>query len=206
MGVQNLRTPLGSKNYKNQQEAMLNKSTKKPINLLTFYTNEYNMINKRNKIQSLVSINNPDVFSITETLPKNVSLEIEEYEIQIDDYDLFSNISNSNYHRGVATYTKRHLNARSYLTNVKDFQEHACCKIEMSDKTSLHILRLHRSPNSSSENNKLLNQLILNTSVIGGKLLILGDFNFPTIHWDNLSTPNLSNLCASATQDAFSFQ
>ena len=78
--------------------------------------------------------------------------------------------------------TKRYLNARSYLTNVKDFQEHACCKIELSDKTSLHILCLYRSLNSTSENNKLLNQLILNTSLIGGKLLILGDFNFPTIN------------------------
>ena len=80
----------------------------------------------------------------------------------------------------------------------------------MSDKTSLHILCLYRSPNSSSENNKLLNQLILNTSMIGGKLLILGDFNFLTINWDNLLTPHLSNHCASgflaATQDAFLFQ
>ena len=80
----------------------------------------------------------------------------------------------------------------------------------MSDKTSLHILHLHRSPNSSSENNKLLNQLILNTSLIGGKLLIPGDFNFPTINWDSLSTPHLSNHCASeflaATQVAFLFQ
>ena len=77
----------------------------------------------------------------------------------------------------------------------------------MSDKTSLHILCLYRLPNSSSENIKLLNQLILNTSLNGGKLLILGDFNFPTINWDNLSTRHLSSHCASeffaATQDAF---
>ena len=121
----------------------------------------------------------------------------------------FSNIINSNCHRGVAIYTKRYLNARSYLSNVKDFQKHPCCKIEWSDKTSLHILCLYRSPNSTSEN-KLLNQLILNTSLIGGKLLILGDFNFPTINWDRLSTPHLSNHCASeflaATQDAFLLQ
>ena len=87
---------------------------------------------------------------------------------------------------------------------------HACCKIEMSDKTSLHILCLYSSPNSSSENNKVLGKLILNTSLIGGKLLILGDFNFPTINWDNLSTPHLPNHCTSeflaATQDAFLFQ
>ena len=69
---------------------------------------------------------------------------------------------------------------------------------------------IYRSPNSSSENYKLLNRLTLNTSLIGGKLQILGDFNFPTINWKNLSTPHLSNHCASeflaATQDAFLFQ
>ena len=80
----------------------------------------------------------------------------------------------------------------------------------MSGKTSLHVLCLYRSPNSSSENNKLLNQLIPNTSLIDGKLLILGNFNFPTINWDNLSTPHLSNHSTSeflaAAQDAFLFQ
>ena len=97
------------------------------------------------------STNNPDVFCITETLPKNVLLKIKECEIQIDGYNCFSNINNSNCYRGVAIYTKRYLNARSYLTNVKDFQEHICCKIELSDKTSLHILCLYRSSNSTSE-------------------------------------------------------
>ena len=174
MGVQNSRPSLGSKNYKNQEEAMLTMSTKNPKKLLIFCTNADNMISqKKNEIQSLVLTNNPNVFCITETLPKNVLLKIEEREIQIDGYDCYSNINNSNCHKGVAIYTKTCLNARSYLTNVKDFQEHACCKIGLSDKTSLHILCLYRSRNSTSENNKLLNQLILNTSLIGGKLLIL---------------------------------
>ena len=61
------------------------------------------------------------------------------------------------------------------------------CKIELSDKTSLHILCLYRSPNSTFENNELLNQLILNTSLIGRKLLILGDFNLPTTNWVSLA-------------------
>ena len=204
--MQNPTPSLGSKKYNNQEEAMFTKSTKNPKKSLIFYTNADNMINKRNETQSLVPTNNPDIFCITETLPKKVSLKIEECEIQIDGYDCFPNINNSTCHRGVAICTKRYLNARSYLTNGKDFQEHVCCKIELSDKTSLHILRLYRSPNSTSENNKLLNQLTLNTSLIGGKLLILGDFNAPTINWDILSTPHLSNNCASeflaATQDA----
>ena len=46
--------------------------------------------------------------------------------------------------------------------------------------------------------------------MIGGKLLILGDFNFSIITWDSLSTPHLSNHGASeflaATQGALLFQ
>ena len=72
-------------------------------------------------------------------IPKNVSLKIEECEIQIDAYDWFSNINNSNCHNGAAIYAETYLNGRSYLTKVKDFQEHTCCNIEMSDKTSLHM-------------------------------------------------------------------
>ena len=90
MGVQNSRSSLGSKNYKNQEESMLAKSTKNPRKLLIFNTDADNMINKRNKI---LLTNNPDVFFITKTLPKNVLLKIEECEIQIDGYDCFSNIN-----------------------------------------------------------------------------------------------------------------
>ena len=93
MGVQNSRSSLGSKNYKNQEESMLTRSTKNPRKLLIFNTDADNMINKRNEIQSLALTNNPDVFSITKTFPKNVLLKIEECEIQIDGYDCFSNIN-----------------------------------------------------------------------------------------------------------------
>ena len=52
--------------------------------------------------------------------------------------------------------------------------------------------------------------MILNTFLTGGKLLILVDFNFLTINWNNLSEPYLSNHYGSeflgATQNAFLFQ
>ena len=76
----------------------------------------------------MVSTNNSDVFCITWTLPKNVSLKFEECEVQIDGYG-FSNINICNCHRVAAIYTRRYLNFRSYLTLVKDFQECACYKI-----------------------------------------------------------------------------
>ena len=72
MGVQNSRYSLGWKSYKNQEEAMLTKSTKNPKKLLIFSTNTDNMINKRTEIQSLVLTNNVGIFCITKTLSKNV--------------------------------------------------------------------------------------------------------------------------------------
>ena len=73
--------------------------------------------NKRNEIQSSVSTNNPDVFCFTQTLSKTFLQKIEGCGIQIDGYDCFSNVNNSNCRRAAAIYTKRDLNARSYLTN-----------------------------------------------------------------------------------------
>ena len=130
---------------------------------------------------------------------KKCFTEIEQCEIEIDGYECFSNINNSNCPRGVAIYTKRYLNARTYLIKEKDLQEHAFCKVEMRDKTSLLILCLYSSQNSSSENKKLLNNLILNASLIGQKLLIPGDSNSPTTNWDHLSTPHVSNNCTSCS-------
>ena len=46
-------------------------------------------------------------------------MKTEECEIQIDGYDCFSNVNNFNCYRGVNIYTKRYLNARSYLKKVK---------------------------------------------------------------------------------------
>ena len=51
MGVQNMRPSLRSKNYINQEEAILTKSAK---TLLVFCTNADNMINKGDEIRSLV--------------------------------------------------------------------------------------------------------------------------------------------------------
>ena len=54
MGVQNSRPSLGSKNYKNQEEAMLTMSTKNPKKLLIFCTNADNMISQKKKWNSII--------------------------------------------------------------------------------------------------------------------------------------------------------
>ena len=126
---------------------MHNKKIKISKNILIFYKDADNMINKKKlKLNHWFQQIIQTYFVLLKLCQKNISLKIEECEIQTDAFDCFSNISNSNCHKGTAIYTKTYLNGRSYLTKVKDFQEHACCKIEASDKTSLHMC-LYRSSN-----------------------------------------------------------
>ena len=52
---------------------------------------------------------------------------------------------------------------------------------------------ISRSPYSTIENNNNLNSLISEFSKLNGHLLTLGDFNYPTINWTPLDTPDNKN-------------
>ena len=53
----------------------------------------------------------------------------------------------------------------------------------------------YRSPNSSSENNKQSNELMINLGRRYKKLLLVGDFNYPHINWImwSVGTNNINN-------------
>ena len=67
-----------------------------------------------------------------------------------------------------------------------------------------------RSPNSTIENNINLNSLISEFRKLNGHLLILGDFNYPTINWTTLGAPHNKENCATkfltVTQNCFFHQ
>lgn len=68
----------------------------------------------------------------------------------------------------------------------KDFSK--CCSIVIKiDKgRSINIKCVYRSPNSSTENNNGLLQLLQEISDYDSTYkLVLGDFNLPNINWEN---------------------
>ena len=148
------------------------------------YTNADNLINKSNELLTIISVDNPDIICITETLSKHTYLPINECELQVRDYDCFSNTTESNCHRGVVIYMKKYLNATSFCINQNRLKEYSCCKIVLKDNTILYIICLYRSPNSTIDKNDLLNQAFEDVSKLKGELLLLGDFNYPNINWE----------------------
>ena len=205
MGIQDQRPSVESKSCQDQ-----NSSTIKSYQSLTvFYTNADNLINKRNELYHSLTSVKPEIICITEILPKNALLPVDDCELQIQGFDCFTNNNKSMCHIGVLIYTKKCLKAVAVNFSELDYQEYVYFKLSKNSGL-LHILCIYRSPNSTIENNNNLNSLISEFSKLNGHLLILDDFNYPTINWATLGTPHNKENCTTkfltVTQNCFLHQ
>ena len=73
--------------------------------LKCFYTNADSLLNKRAELQVDVNSYAPDVICITEFTPKVSSTPIQESELQIEGFDIFSNFGKQK--RGVIIYVNK---------------------------------------------------------------------------------------------------
>ena len=154
MGIQDQRPSVESKSCQDQNSSTI----KSYQSLRVFYTNADNLINKRNELyHSLTSIK-PEIICITEILTENAFLPVDDYELQIQGFECFTNNNKSMCYIGVLIYTKKCLKAVAVNLSELDYQEYVYL---LSSKNSgvLHILFIYRSPNSTIENNNL-NSLI----------------------------------------------
>ena len=113
--------------------------------------------------------------------------------------------------RGICLYAHRDLKPSVCEHLNCDFLESVFVDCKTSDGLSLVVGLVYRSPGSTQENNdKLLSLLSKATEQQRSNLIIMGDFNFPTINWrqgesgDGLDHPATKFL--NATKDAFLIQ
>ena len=103
MGIQDQRPPLESKSCQDRNSS----TTKNYQSLTVFYTNAGNLINKRNELYHSIASVIPEIICITEILPQNASLPVDNCEFQIQGFDCFTNNNKSLRHRGVLIYAKK---------------------------------------------------------------------------------------------------
>ena len=96
------------------------------------------------------------------------------------------------------------------LKKTENFEESIWCKINLCGGDNI-IGCVHRSPNSTRENNLYLFDTLRDT--FGGNpshLLILGDFNIKGIDWNNISSTenetHTSTLFLKCLRDSFLYQ
>ena len=125
-------------------------------------------------------------------------------------YDLYHNIDKQG--RGVCIYTHKTLNAKPFISLGTNFQESIWVEIKLNKKDTFLIGCVYKSPGSSGTNNEQLNELI--SELMRYKhshLLLLGDFNYPNIDWQNWytlseNTNNPDTKFKEGIRDNFLFQ
>jgi hypothetical protein len=84
------------------------------------------------------------------------------------------------------------------------------CELTQKGKDSLLIGVSYISPNSSSDNNKVINSLLPSMTFSRSHTLIVGDFNHPEIDWTDESSPRDGNhpvsLFLESVRDSFLIQ
>ena len=169
------------------------KGTKEGLSF--YYTNADNLLFKLDELKVRIQLVSPDILIITEIYPKTEkSTDLTEEEFQIDNYTLYrSNVAENS--RGVAIYVK---NTLSSTVNVELtdhlFTESVWVSIQLSEKDTFLIGGVYRSPQSSTENNDLLLDLLQKAKGANfSNILILGDFNLPDINWELWTTSRSEN-------------
>lgn len=134
----------------------------------------------------------PDIITICEVKPKHHKRSIEEIEYSIPGYKMETkNLSNGSTGRGIITFIKSYIEYR-VISLESEFEEYLCTECRIPGGENILVTSIYRSPNSEDSNNNALNRFVsyISTSRADTRLLIVGDFNFPKICWDDVSTPS----------------
>lgn len=165
------------------------KTTKNSISFLKcFYTNARSLRNKKDELVSYAIVEDLDIICITETWINEFSYGDSLNEYEIDGYSFFLYQRSGKVGGGVALYVRS--NMQSVL--MSDFKtnqdvESVWVDIFLNDK-SYRVGAFYRPPNQSQELDVEMVKEIETACCNREKdLVIMGDFNFPNIHWDSLS-------------------
>ena len=173
------------------------------------YTNANSLLNKMPELRYKVEVEKYDVISITETW---ASPAINDAELSIEGYSMFRKDRNGSKGGGVILYVTHRVRAcvSDQLTN-SEFEESLWCNVELNHKRLL-IGLCYRSPGSNAENDSCLIQL-METAAIRAEthhVVILGDFNFPQIDYNNehasAADDDPATLFFNKTQDMCLYQ
>ncbi len=184
-GVKRMRNEPKDKNLlKNNQEVQNN--TRRPLGLqksklTVLYANaDFGLPNKLEELKQRIALHTPDVVSIVEVIPKLATQKLTKTEINLEGYELVTNIEKDNI-RGIVTYVKDCIDISE-----KDFTiqsvENKWCSIKLRGQDKLLLGNIYRSPNHDNTN-QLCDLLKEVKEHKPSHLLITGDFNYREIQW-----------------------
>ena len=177
----------------------------KKCDLSCIYSNVSSLLNKRDELQGLIDEKKPDIIGLTEVWMK------EQYSIK-GYHPAFRHDRKEQKGGGVMLLVRDSYKVTECRElNETGFEEAIWCIIHLSRVAKLLVGVCYRSPSSSKINNEKLISMLRQTAAVNvGNVLIMGDFNYPHIHWeegyaDGPEDGDAANFY-EVTQDLFLYQ
>ncbi|MES9884607.1 MAG: reverse transcriptase family protein, partial [Sedimenticola sp.] len=151
-----------------------------------YYTNIQSINNKLSELKHTVEECKPYIIGITESWLKP---DIKDAEIRLNDYDIFRCDRNDAAGGGALLYLHTSLTSSACpFLDSKSYEDSVWRIIKLNDTDNLLVGVLYRSTNSDDVNNEKLLQLMADAGKVNSisHVLIMGDFNFPEIKWNEM--------------------
>jgi hypothetical protein len=176
------------------------------------YTNADSISNKMDELRLIAANYRPHIIAITEYKPKNARFDLTTPEIALTGYNTFVNpTTKGDGLRGCVLYVSTELSANQLDLDL-EHKDATWIKIKLVNKDCLVVGCVYRSPSAEKLANANLSRSILRVAEQAhSHLLIMGDFNYPTIDWATCTstkkdTNDDSNVFLETVKDAYLFQ
>ena len=178
--------------------------------LKIFYTNADSLPNKFTELQAHVQTTTPHIVGVCEVKPKNSRYDLNEPEIELPGYNMYNSDLKKGRHRGCVLYISNKLSATQVEENMQD---QVWVEVKVSGNDILLIGIVYRSPGISNKDHQEVLNSVRNqcTKKSYSHILLMGDFNFPTINWKYWTTnsddpENQANKFIECIRDCFLHQ
>jgi hypothetical protein len=175
-----------------------------------FYTNADQLPNKMMELRSRISSMEPKphIIALTEAKPKNARFNMHLADYKIEGYQAFTTDLTTTEGRGIIMYAQDWMDVKTILI-VPEYQESLWLEVKLGRGGGRLLCgTVYRSPSLRNEqSHMLLNEMMKYAADHTGKmkLLIMGDFNFPHIDWENWRSRNncqVENMFLKTCMDA----
>ena len=176
------------------------------------YTNADQLPNKMDALKTRIKIQNPHIVVITEVNIKNCKVPPDPVIFNIPGYNMHTkNLSGKESGRGIIIYSHETIKEIIEVTANVEFKEYLLLSAKMNKSEKLLVGGIYRSEAGSTDNNKALLALIKEIGNMNFQhKLLMGDFNYKYIDWDNMSTSKNERSeefkFVEAIKDSFFFQ
>ena len=154
--------------------------------LKCLYTNADSLTNKMDEFVARITTDEPDIIGITETVPKScLEGSVMSSGFALPGYTLYSTLNG----RGSALYIREGIKSVPLDVDIREGVVAVWCSIPLVHGDRLLVGLVYRSPSSGdNDNRKLFKTLTDALSRSYSHLLLMGDFNYPNINWDSMSS------------------